>query len=112
VKIPNDNSKRYVTAAQGGTAAGGNPGCASVKNYTFPRFARNSTQYIALPYGTWTLYYGDDAGDKTTKITSSALTVLGSVIQTDAGGALMTDLIGGSAVGAGEIVTLDPRVLK
>ena len=55
VQIPNDDDKRYVTARQVTTAGSGNPGCATVKDYTFARFPKNSTQYIALPYGTWNL---------------------------------------------------------
>ncbi len=113
VQIPNQDSKRYVTAAQLTTSGSGNPGCASTKNYTFARFPRNSTQYIALPYGTWNLYYGNSSGAKTELITSGgALTVLGSVIQVDGSGTLVTDIIGGSAVAGSGTVTLDPRVLK
>jgi hypothetical protein len=113
IQIPNDNSKRYVTATQVTTAGGGNPGCASVKNYTFPQFPRNSTQIIALPYGTWNLWYGNTSGAKTTAINTAApLTVLASVVKTDAGGNLVTNDIGASAVAANGTVTLDPRVKK
>lgn len=112
VLIPNDNAKRYVTATQVTTAANGNPGCASVKDYTFAIFPKNSTQYVALPYGTWNLYYGNSSGAKTTQITSSGLTVLGSVIQADGSGNLLTNIVGGSVVTSGGTVTLDPRVLK
>ncbi len=112
VKIPDDNSKRYVTATQVTTAGNGNPGCAIVRDYTFARFARDSTQYLALPYGTWNLYYGNTSGAKTTPITGGgALTVLDSVIQVDGSGGLLTSILGGSAVTSGT-VTLDPRVLK
>jgi hypothetical protein len=113
VQIPNDDTKRYVTARQVTTAGGGNPGCASVKDYIFARFPKNSTQYVALPYGTWNLYYGNTSGAKTTQISSGgALTVLGSVIQVDGSGALLTNVVGGSVVGGSGTVTLDPRVLK
>jgi type II secretory pathway pseudopilin PulG len=111
VQIPNDTTKRYVTAVQVGTAGNGNPGCSSIKNYTFPQFAKNSTQNIALPYGTWNLYYGNTSGATTTQITSGgAITVLGSVIQSDGLGGLLTNVIGGSAVAGSGTVTLDPRV--
>lgn len=113
VQIPNDNDKRYVTAVQVGTAADGNPGCASVKNYTFSRFARNSTQYLALPYGVWNLYYGNSSGATTTQISGGgALTVLASTIQVDGAGALVTDVVGAGAVAGSGTVTLDPRVQK
>lgn len=112
VKIPNDDAKRYVTAVQQTTAGGGNPGCVTTKKYTFPRFSKNSTQNIALPYGTWILYYGNSSGATTTAITSSSdIAVLASVIQADGAGVLLKDILGASAF-AGGVVTLDPRQPK
>lgn len=112
VQIPNDNLKRYVTAVQVGTASNGNPGCATVKTHTFPQFAKNTTQYIALPYGVWNLYYGNTSGATTYAITSGgALTVLASTVQLDGSGALVTNVPGASTI-SGNTVTLDPRVVK
>lgn len=112
VKIPNDDTKRYVTAVQQTTSGNGNPGCATTKSYTFPRFSKNSTATIALPYGTWVLYYGNTSGATTTAVTGAGVvTVIGSVIQDDGSGTLLTDIVGNSTV-SGSTVTLDPRQVK
>ena len=112
VKIPNDDTKRYVTAVQQVTAGGGNPGCVTTKTYTFPRFPKNSSQYIALPYGTWRLYYGNTSAATTTAITTAGdIVVLASVVQPDGAGVLLKDIPGASTF-TGGIVTLDPREAK
>jgi type II secretory pathway pseudopilin PulG len=110
VKVPNDSSRRYITAVQQGSSGSGNPGCATTKNYTFPRFSANSTQNLALPFGTWKIYAGKDPGSTTQLLTSTSVKVLGSVVSLDSGGSLRTDQLGNSGVNAStSVVTLDPR---
>jgi len=114
VKVPNNDSRRYITAVQQSTSGSGNPGCASITSYTFARFTKNTTQYLALPYGTWKIYAGNAAGvisgPNSQLLTSSSLSVTSAVIQPDGAGGLVTDVLGNSGVDAGtSVVTLDPR---
>lgn len=109
VQIPNDNSRRYVTAVQQvSTASAGNPGCATAKTYTFStQFARNSTVPLALPYGTWKIYNGNAVG-ATTNLMSSGVTPVDGVVSVDTSGVLVKGILGASAFAA-TILTLDPR---
>ncbi|MEZ5189583.1 MAG: hypothetical protein R2717_00960 [Schumannella sp.] len=110
VKVPNDSSRRYITAVQQSTSGTGNPGCATTKSYTFPRFTANSTQYIALPYGTWKIYAGNSSGSTSQLLTSSSLVVQASAVQLDGSGGLAQDVLGNSGVNSStSVVTLDPR---
>jgi prepilin-type N-terminal cleavage/methylation domain-containing protein len=109
VPIPN-NTNQYVTAVQQVMVAGsGNPGCAAGKTYTFStQFTKNTTQTLALPYGNWIVWVGNNVGVKTTAVTG--ITVVGGVVVPLAGtpGALTTGLSGGGTV-SGTTVSLDPR---
>ncbi|MBX3195630.1 MAG: hypothetical protein KF727_11115 [Microbacteriaceae bacterium] len=110
VKVPDSNSRRYITAVQQGTSGSGNPGCADTTSYTFPRFTRDSTQYIALPYGTWKIYAGNSSGSTSELLTDSRLEVEAAVIQPDGSGGLVQDALGNSGVNSStSVVTLDPR---
>lgn len=110
VKVPNDSSRRYITAVQQSASGSGNPGCASTKSYTFSRFTANSTQYLALPYGTWKIYAGNSSGSTTQLLTSSSLVVKAAVVQPDGSGGLVPDVPGKSGVNSStSVVTLDPR---
>jgi type II secretory pathway pseudopilin PulG len=109
IKIPDSNSKRYVTAVQQVTAAAdGDPGCATATKYSYStRFAKNSTVPIALPYGSWKLYTGDDAGD-TTYLVTSGVTVIDGVVSVTTSGDLETGILGNSKF-VSSVLTLDPR---
>jgi hypothetical protein len=109
VKVPNDNSRRYITAVQQGSGATGNPGCATTKSYTFPRFSQNSTQYLGLPFGTWKIYAGNSSGATTQQLTSSSVKVLASAVVIDTDGSLLLDEVGNGTVNTSSVVTLDPR---
>ena len=86
------SSGTYLTAVSSATLGSGDPGCANGMTLTFPK-ATGSTQTIALPFGTWTLYRGTTSGAKTLVIIATdPLTVH---LQTQ-----------GTAAGT---VTLDPR---
>jgi Tfp pilus assembly protein PilV len=64
VTIPNSgNSTRYLTAVNVDPAATDSaPGCALTQTIVYGGFARNSTQRIALPYGTWAIYASNTSG--------------------------------------------------
>lgn len=112
VKIPS-GSDQYITAVQQATsAANGNPGCATTKNYTFAtRYTKNTTQTIALPYGTWKIYTSTTAGQLTNPVNGGNLGVLDGVVTINpTTGALITGILGAIGVTGGDTVTLDPRV--
>jgi type II secretory pathway pseudopilin PulG len=110
VKVPNDDNKRWITAVQQTTSGAGDPGCATTKVYTFPQFAKNTTQTIALPFGSWKLYTGKTSGAQTNQIVGATnIVVTGSVVKQTSTG-LLTDVIGKSALNAStNVLTLDPR---
>ena len=102
--VPNSGtgSTRYVTAVLQPTGAAGDPGCSSPRGadenpftkYTFPAVSKGATVKLALPYGTYKLYYGTTAGATTTNLLGSLLDVLGLPI-----GA------------TNQTVTVDPRIV-
>jgi prepilin-type N-terminal cleavage/methylation domain-containing protein len=68
VKVSGINSSSYVTAVSTpGPSGTADPGCLSVQTLTFPK-STGSSQTIALPYGTWTIYSGSSSGTKTTNV--------------------------------------------
>jgi hypothetical protein len=109
VKVPDSNSRRYITAVQQSAGGSGNPGCATTTTLTFPRFNRGATEELALPYGAWKIYAGNTAGSLTQQLTGGGeLKVLAAVIEVGPSGVVASDAIGKSALSGG-IVTLDPR---
>jgi hypothetical protein len=108
VVIPNDDTKRYITAVQQSTSSGGNPGCVTTKTYSYStRYAKNATVNLALPYGTWKIYTGNTAGAATNLMTSGVTAIDGVVIPVGIGG-VQTGVLGESKV-SGNVLTLDPR---
>ncbi|HEY5221602.1 MAG TPA: type II secretion system protein [Microbacteriaceae bacterium] len=86
-------SGKYLKAVSATPPSGsGDPGCATGSTYYFPSTIPSNSATVALPYGTWQLYYGGTSSSITTLITSS---YLGSVLGT---------LLSGSST-----ITLDPR---
>ena len=95
-------SGKYITAVLQSATTGGNPGCPSpvgsndapLIKYTFPITPNvpNNAATIALPYGTYKLYFGNNLGDTTTNLSGTLLSILGVLI-----GA------------ASQVVTVDPR---
>jgi prepilin-type N-terminal cleavage/methylation domain-containing protein len=68
VKVSGISSTTYVTAVSTpGPSGTPDPGCLSVQTLTFPK-STSSSQTIALPYGTWTIYSGTSSGAKTTNV--------------------------------------------
>src|SRR5690606_20933404 len=104
-----NSNRRWITAVQQSTGGDGDPGCATTKSFTFPRFSANATEDIALPFGTWKIYAGNSSGSTTQQLTGSAVTVRAAVIEIGSGGALAHDVIGNSGVSGSGTVTLDPR---
>ncbi|MBE7195614.1 MAG: hypothetical protein INR66_24450, partial [Gordonia polyisoprenivorans] len=64
VTVSGLSSSLYVTAVTSSTPAAGDPGCSATQTLTFPR-SSGTSQVIALPFGTWKLYYGSALGAKT-----------------------------------------------
>jgi len=85
-------SQAYLFAeSTAGPAGSFDPGCAAAPKYSFGRILINGTSTIALPYGSWTLYSGSNAdGSGKTPLSAANL----------------------GLVGAGTVVTLDPRQPK
>ncbi|MDP3208199.1 MAG: hypothetical protein Q8M65_03535, partial [Rhodoglobus sp.] len=81
----------YLTAV---SASGGNgdPGCSVAMTYAFGQVLTLGTTYIALPYGSWTLYSSSSANGTKTPIASNRVTPV---------------TLGYSS---GIVLTLDPRV--
>jgi len=86
-------SGKYITAMTASTPAAGDPGCNAGQKLLFPVQGSASPTKLALPYGTWNLYYGTTAGSTTSAFTS----------------ALLTGQTGG-VVGSGNSILIDPRV--
>jgi hypothetical protein len=64
-------SGSFLTAVNATPPVGSeDPGCAAAETLTFAK-ATGTSQVIALPYGTWSLYYGSTKGTKTTNIVST-----------------------------------------
>jgi prepilin-type N-terminal cleavage/methylation domain-containing protein len=66
--FPNNS---WLTAVSATPPTGSDdPGCPATQTLTFPQ-SSSSSQTIALPYGTWSIYYGSSKGAKTTNIVST-----------------------------------------
>ncbi|MFT3798736.1 carboxypeptidase regulatory-like domain-containing protein [Microbacterium sp.] len=91
------SAKKYVTAVYVGGGAG-DPGCTltTAPKYTFGELAKTTTSTtIALPYGTYKLYYGTSSGATTTQLTSGITAAASAIV---------------SGTGTNTVVVLDPRV--
>lgn len=87
IKVTTGSSAATLTAKGVAAPAGtGDPGCAQPTTYTFSSVARNTTVYIAVPFGSW-------------QVTGSSS--LAAVVPATTG-----ELTG---TGTGATVTLDPR---
>ncbi|MGV8886075.1 MAG: type IV pilus modification PilV family protein [Microbacteriaceae bacterium] len=92
---------KFITAVLQPSATGGNPGCsapvgaddAPFTKYTFNKATAN-TANLALPYGTYKLYFGTTSGATTTNLVGSLLSNLGIPLGT-----------------ANQTVTVDPRMV-
>src|SRR5690606_18801223 len=76
VRVKNVPRTSYVTAVSvASTPIAGHPTCAVGMTYRFDRVATSgggtSDRELALPYGTWRLYYGNSPGSTTTTIGAS-----------------------------------------
>jgi prepilin-type N-terminal cleavage/methylation domain-containing protein len=99
LRIGGLSTSKYVTAVStGGPDGTPDPGCSAVQTLTFAR-STGSSQTIALPFGTWTIYSGGSPGAKST-----------NVIQANASD--VTVVTAGSVDGSStHTVMLDPRVV-
>jgi Tfp pilus assembly protein PilV len=86
-------SGKYITAVTKSTPAAGDPGCNAGQTLSFPVLGTVSSTTLALPYGTWNLYYGTSLGSTTNAFTSG----------------LLTGQVGGTVV-SGNAILIDPRV--
>jgi hypothetical protein len=84
---------KYITAVTTSAPAAGDPGCNAGQKLSFPVLGTVSSTTLALPYGTWNLYYGTASGSTTTAFSSS----------------LLAGQVGG-VVGSGNSILIDPRV--
>jgi hypothetical protein len=86
----------YLTAVKADPIPGsGDPGCGGTMTYTFDKIlTQNTVVPIALPFGSWKLYYGTTAGALTTPLTNTNIVPTSNVA---------TGLVSGNTV------TLDPR---
>jgi hypothetical protein len=71
------------------------PGCAVTMTYLFGVLPASSPAQVALPFGSWLLYYGTAAGTQTTAVPVPSQAVLTR----------------GSVAAPSGIVTLDPRTV-
>ena len=53
---------KYLTAISASTPGDGDPGCAAGQTLTFDKVPNVSSMTLALPFGTWRLYYGSSSG--------------------------------------------------
>lgn len=106
VRIPSSDS--WVTAVAQNVPGSGNPGCATALKYSFAKFPRNSTQTLALPYGSWRLYTSTSAAGATTTAVTTNVTVTDGIIKLNSSGGVLTGQGPGGAF-ANPILTLDPR---
>ncbi|HEX4392388.1 MAG TPA: prepilin-type N-terminal cleavage/methylation domain-containing protein [Mycobacterium sp.] len=66
VKVSGITTSTFVTAVSTpGPAGTPDPGCLSVQTLTFPK-STGTSQTIALPFGTWSIFTGTTSGAKTT----------------------------------------------
>ena len=66
---------KYLTAISASTPGDGDPGCAAGQTLTFDKIPSTSSMTLALPFGTWRLYYGSSSGSTSTALPSSSGTV-------------------------------------
>jgi hypothetical protein len=111
VSVPVGSTTTFFTAVQVSRTDAGNPGCATLKSYTFGSF-KSTTAYLGLPYGSYQLFQGASAGATTTAVTTA--TMVAAAIGAD--GTVLVDTPGASASvtsgGSGTTITLDPRSAK
>lgn len=62
-------SGKFMTAVTATTPGAGDPGCAAGQTLTFPKLTGSSAT-LALPFGTWRLYYGTSSGSTSTALPS------------------------------------------
>ncbi len=86
-------SSKYITAVTKSTPAAGDPGCNASQTLSFPVLGTVTSVKLALPYGTWNLFYGNSSGSTTSAFTSG----------------MLTGQVGGTVV-SGNAILIDPRV--
>jgi prepilin-type N-terminal cleavage/methylation domain-containing protein len=87
---------KYLKAVSQASAPGtDDPGCAVTMTYLFGVLPASSPAQVALPFGSWLLYYGTAAGTQTTAVPVPSQAVLTR----------------GSVAAPSGIVTLDPRTV-
>lgn len=108
IKMPSSGGT-YLSAVAQDDTTDGQPGCASgsATKYTFASMPAGSTQNIALPYGSWRLYYGTSAGSTSNSLTSN-VNVRDGVLEPVDGG-VATGVSGGGTFSGG-VLTFDPRM--
>lgn len=98
VTVPSNSYLFAVSTA--GPSGSGDPGCAAAPTYSFGKLSGAKT--IALPYGSWVLYYGAYAnGSGKLPVPASNVGLVGGLLGS------VTSILGGGAT-----VTLDPRTAK
>jgi hypothetical protein len=108
VKMPD---RGYVTAIQQSTGPADAPGCQNPATYSWTtRYSKDSNQVLALPYGSWKLYWGTSFGSTSHQITSN-VTPNDGVVKLDASGNLVKGILGNSKFSS-NVLTLDPREPK
>lgn len=95
-------ANQYVTAVTA-SAAPGDPGCQNAQTLTFP-VTTGTSQVIALPFGTWTLYSGARSGSTTTNLVAANAS---NVVPNTRGSVNQQSVLG--LVSWANTVTLDPR---
>ena len=99
VTMPTNNTYLFAVSVAG-PAGSSDPGCAAAPTYAFGKQSGSKT--IALPYGSWVLYYGSNAnGSGKLPIPAASQSIIGGLL-----GGIVTVITGGATI------TLDPRVAK
>jgi len=92
---------KYITAVTASTPGAGDPGCNAGQSLQFPVVGSVSSLTLALPFGTWRLYYGSTAASTSVALPSSGAGTIATV----------TSGTVNSISGGGNSVTLDPRTI-